>query len=297
FYGVRQLYGGLTNGEQKFLNDGAANTHLLWGKLRVFSFFSDAGQFGASQAHISLMAFIMALGPFKWWKRLLLIIASFILLYGMLISGTRGALFALIVGGFVAIFLSKNFKVLIFGSLLAIACLGVLKFTNIGDNNYQIYRLRTALDPKDASLNVRFINQQILRDYLSDMPFGGGLGVIGTWGHEYNKDKFLSTIEPDSYWVKVWVMYGIVGFIVWFCLMMYIIGKCCGIVWKIKDDGLRVKLIALTSGSVGVFFCSYGNEVMNTMPTALILYMSWVFVYRGPAFDKELTEGKIINLN
>eukprot|EP01133_Synstelium_polycarpum_P019572 gene19572-23448_t len=247
----------------------------------------DAGQFGASQAHICLIAAVLALGPFLWWKRMLLAIAAVILLYGMLISGTRGALFALIVGGFFALFLSKNFKVLFFGGLVAVMCLGVLKYTTIGNGNYQIYRLRTALDPQDPSLNVRFTNQLILRDYLSTRPFGGGLGVIGTWGKEYNKDKFLSTIEPDSYWVKVWVMYGIVGFVIWFGMIMYIIGKCCGIVWKIRDVKLKVKLIALTSGTVGVFFCSYGNEVMNTMPTALILYMSWTFIYLGPLFDKK----------
>lgn len=288
FYGMRQLFVGLTNGENQFLANGAAQTHLLWGKLRVFSFYSDAGQFGASQAHICLVAFILSMGSFLWWKRILLAIAAFILFYGMLISGTRGALFALIVGGFFALFLSKNFKVLIVGGVLAVALLGVLKFTTIGNGNYQIYRLRTALDPSDPSLNVRFTNQLILKEYLSSRPFGGGLGVIGTWGKEYNKDKFLSTIEPDSYWVKVWVMYGIVGFIIWFGIIMYIIGKCCGIVWKIKDSKLKIKLIALTSGTAGVFFCSYGNEVMNTMPTALILYMSWAFVYLGPRFDKEI---------
>ncbi|PYF76867.1 O-antigen ligase family protein [Pedobacter nutrimenti] len=295
FYGMRQLFFGLTHGEQQFLDDGAAKTHLLWGKLRVFSFYSDAGQFGASQAHICLIAAVLALGPFLWWKRMLLAIAALILLYGMLISGTRGALFALIVGGFFALFLSKNFKVLFFGGLVAVMCLGVLKYTTIGNGNYQIYRLRTALDPQDPSLNVRFTNQLILRDYLSTRPFGGGLGVIGTWGKEYNKDKFLSTIEPDSYWVKVWVMYGIVGFVIWFGMIMYIIGKCCGIVWKIRDVKLKVKLIALTSGTVGVFFCSYGNEVMNTMPTALILYMSWTFIYLGPLFDKKETASTVEN--
>lgn len=286
FYGMRQLFIGLTSGEQRFLDEGAAKTHLLWGRLRVFSFYSDAGQFGASQAHICLIAIILAMGPFLWWKRVLLLISAMLLFYGMLISGTRGALFALVVGVFFALFLSKNFKVLLMGGMMAVALLGVLKYTTIGNGNYQVYRLRTALDPKDPSLNVRFTNQLILREYLSSRPFGGGLGVIGTWGKEYNKDKFLSTVEPDSYWVKVWAMYGIVGFIIWFGIMMYIIGKCCGVVWKIQDLKLKVKLIALTSGTAGVFFCSYGNEVMNTMPTALILYISWAFVYLGPKLDK-----------
>ncbi|WP_316749081.1 O-antigen ligase family protein [Pedobacter gandavensis] len=288
FNGLKQMYIGLSPGEQKFLDDGAANTHLIWGKLRVFSFYSDAGQFGASQAHIGLITLILCLGPFKWWKKALLFIASMIMIYGMLISGTRGALFALIIGLLLALVLSKKFKVMIIGGAVALAFIGFLKFTNIGDGNYQIFRLRTALDPKEASLNVRLMNQQILRDYLASRPFGGGLGVIGVWGETYNKDKFLSTVQPDSYWVKVWAMYGIVGFILWFCIMMYILGKCCGIVWKTEDQGLRIKTMALTSGYAGILFCSYANEVINTAPSSFVVYISWVLVFISPKIEEEI---------
>lgn len=291
--GLKQLYIGPSSGEQRFLDEGGAVTHILFGKLRVFSFYSDAGQFGASQAHIGLMALILALGPFKIWKRIVLFIASMFMIYGMLISGTRGALFALIVGIFLAILLSKNFRVMIIGGVVACMFLFVLKYTSIGNGNYQIYRLRSALDPQEASLNVRLNNQKVLRDYLGSRPFGGGLGVIGVWGEEYNKDKFLAHVQPDSYWVKVWAMYGIVGFIVWFGIMMYILGKCCGLVWNIKDKRLRIKAVALTSGYAGILFCSYGNEVINTAPSSFVVYISWVFVFLSPKLDEELEKLKL----
>lgn len=289
-YGVRQTLIGLTPGEQNFLDNGGASTHLIWGRLRVFSFFSNASQFGVSQAHIGLVAFILALGPFKWWKKITLFIISAALLYGMLISGTRGALFALIVGGVTAIFLSKNYKILIVGAIILASGVSVLKFTTIGNGNYEIYRLRTALDPEDASLNTRFINQEILKDYLKSRPFGGGLGVTGFWGAKYNADKFLSTVPPDSYWVKVWVMYGVVGLVVWFSMMMYILGKGCGIIWNIQNKGLRYKLIALCSGAAGIFFASYGNEIINDMPSSMIVSISWAFIFLGPRLDRELSK-------
>lgn len=284
-YGMKQLFIGVSEGEQRWLNEGADFTHIVFGKLRVFSFYTDAGQFGASQAQLSLVALVLAMGPFKIWKRVLLFLAAGILFYGMLISGTRGALFALISAAFFAIFLSKNFKVLIIGSFMALCFLGFLKYTTIGSGVYQINRLRTALDPTDPSLNARFINQAKLRDILSNMPFGGGVGVSGMNGSIYNADKLLSTIPPDSYWVKVWTMYGIVGLLIWFCMNMFILGKCCGIAWNIKDDKLRVKIIALTAGTAGLFFCSYGNEVMNGFPSSMILYMSWGFIYYAPRLD------------
>lgn len=283
--GLKQLYIGLTPGEQAFLKDNAG-THLLWGRLRVFSFYSDAGQFGASQAHIGLMALIIALAPMKTWKRILMAACGVINIYGMLISGTRGALFAIIVGILVAIVLSKNFKALFVGGILAVVLLGILKFTHIGDSNYQIYRLRSALNPEDASLNARLINQQNLRTYMEDLPFGAGPGVTGYYGNLYNSDKYLSKVPPDSYFVKIWMMYGVVGLTIWFCIMMYIIGSCCGIAFNIKNPILKTKLIALSAGAAGILFCSYGNEVINLMPTSIVVYLSWVFIQKGKILDE-----------
>ncbi|MBL0073191.1 MAG: hypothetical protein IPP34_15850 [Bacteroidetes bacterium] len=46
-WGMKQLFYGLDEGEKAWLNvPGNLTTHLLFGKLRVFSFYSDAGQFG-----------------------------------------------------------------------------------------------------------------------------------------------------------------------------------------------------------------------------------------------------------
>lgn len=282
-YGIKQLHIGLSNGDRTFI---AANpTHLIWGRLRVFSFYNDAGQFGASQAAVGITTLILAIGPFKTWKRLALLACSGLMFYGMLISGTRGALFALVVGAFVAIILFKKIKPIIFGGVILLGFLCFLKFTHIGDGNYQIFRLRTALDPQDPSLNVRFMTQRHLREYMSTRPFGGGLGVIG-FNSRYNQGKYLATVPPDSYFVKIWAMYGIVGLTIWLGIMMYILGKCCGIVWQIEDQALKVKTIALTAGFAGILFCSYGNEVINIYPSSIVVYISWVFVFISPALEK-----------
>lgn len=286
--GIKQKHVGLFPGERQFLEEGGDITHIVFGRLRVFSFYSDAGQFGASQAHIGLVALILAFGPYKLWKRILLFLAAAMMLYGMLISGTRGSLAVIIVGVFVALLLSKNYKAVVVGTALFLGFLFILKFTYIGNGNYDIYRLRTALDPDDASLNVRLSSQQVLRNYLRERPFGDGLGTIGYFGMEYNKGTFLSSVQPDSYWVKVWAMYGIVGLTIWFGMMMYILGKCCGIVWRIQNQGLKIKLLALTAGYAGILVSSYGNEVINNQPSSFVIYLSWAVVLLGPRWDKAL---------
>ena len=285
--GLKQQHIGLSPGEQRFLADGGAETHLLWGKLRVFSFYSDSGQFGASQASFVLIAAALFIGPFKSWKRALAFMAAALSFYGMLISGTRGALFTLIVGGFFILGLAKDFKLVFAGGILIVLFVAFLKFTTIGNSNYEIFRLRSAVNPKEASLNVRFKNQRTLARYLKDYPFGGGLGTIGKWGKEHNKGKFLSTIEPDSYWVKVWAMYGIVGMTLWFSMVMYLLGICSGIIWKLKDQRLRYKGIAMIAAASGLFFCSYGNEVMNSMPSSIVYSVCLTFIFLCRKFDGE----------
>ncbi|RQO77895.1 hypothetical protein DBR40_07980 [Pedobacter sp. KBW01] len=286
-YGMKQLYLGVSPGEQTWLNAGNSGTHIINGKLRVFSMYSDAGQFGASQAIMAVVALTLAAGPFSFTKKVIFALFGVAFLYGMAISGTRGALFALAAGLFSALFLSRSFKVLIVGVVCCAAGFGVLKYTTIGDHIFQVNRLRSALNPKDASLAVRLDNQHKLKSLLEDLPFGAGLGMSGMNGTTYNADKPIANIPPDSYWVKVWVMYGVVGLLIWFALTSYIIGKCGGIAWKIRDPKLRVKMIALTAGTVACFICSYGNEVMNGMPSSVILFMSWSFIFIAPGLDEQ----------
>src|SRR5690606_6841191 len=170
-YGMRQHFFGLTVGEQEFLDSGAAVTHMLFGKLRVFSFYTDAGQFGASQAQFAILCIIFALGQPKISKKILYGIYAGLSTFGMLISGTWGALFAFLAGAFIAVLATQKTKLILVGLLSVILLISFLKFTNIGNGNYNIMRMRSALNTEDASLNVRFNTQKVLKDYMKSYPF------------------------------------------------------------------------------------------------------------------------------
>ncbi len=284
-YGIKQLYMGVDQAEMRWLESGAAKTHILFGKLRIFSFYTEAGQFGASQAQLAIMCFILAIGPYTMKRKIFYLTAALFIFYGMLISGTRGALMAFVGGGFVFLILSKQVKILLIGSLIGLLFLGLLKYTSIGSGSAEIVRLRTALDPNDASLRVRLENQKILKDYLASKPFGAGVGASGMWGVKYNQDKFIAQVPPDSLYVKIWVMYGIVGLIIWLGIMFYITGKSAGIIWGTRDPVLKNQLSALCGGATGILLCSYGNEVLNQMPSSAIVYFSWVLLWLSPRWD------------
>ena len=107
-YGIKQLYMGPDEAENRWLEAGAKKTHILFGKLRVFSYYAEAAQFGASQAQLSIMCLILALGPYSKKRKILYGAAATVIFYGMLISGTRGAMAALVGGGFIFLVLSKQ---------------------------------------------------------------------------------------------------------------------------------------------------------------------------------------------
>ena len=67
--GIVQNVWGVDSYEQAWLDSGAAITHVIFGKLRIFSFMSDAGQFGANQAYSAVMAVIVAFAEKKRGRR------------------------------------------------------------------------------------------------------------------------------------------------------------------------------------------------------------------------------------
>jgi len=291
--GMQQIMIGTDPWETAWLDAGGELTHRIQGRLRAFSFYSDAGQFGAAMGHVSLFAGIIAIGQGSFSKKIIFGTISFITLMGMLYSGTRGALFVPAPGIMLFLFLSKNFKVFALGVLVGLSVYGVLRFTYIGNNSYQIYRIRTAVQPSlDRSYQVRLENQQKLKVYMKDKPIGGGVGSAGNWGLRFSPNTFLAQTPTDSWYVKIWAEMGIVGLALHLFILFWILIHCCLIVWKLKDPELKQIMSAFTAGIFGIMVASYGNGLYGQMPTAMVMYMSYVFVYLSPKWDKELSENK-----
>lgn len=286
--GIMQMTMGVDFAEQEWLNEGSYKTHILFGKLRVFSFFSDAGQFGANQGYTGVVFLIYAMSQSKILSKFFFICVGLLGIYGMVISGTRGALAVPIVGFMTYFVLSKNVKVIIIGvSFLALVFV-FFKYTTIAQGNAQVRRMRTAFDPNDASLQVRLDNQKILKNYLSSRPFGGGIGHGGTKAQKYLPNAFLSNVATDSWYVLIWVEEGIVGLMIHLGILFYVMIKASLIVmFKIKDPILKYKISALIAGMAGIMVASYGNAVLGQMPTALLIYATMAIILNTDVLEKE----------
>lgn len=284
-WGFKQQYMGLTSGEVRWLDEGGRITHVLMGKLRSFSFYSDAGQFGAAMAHACLFSMIMVLGSKSAAKKAMYIFLALVYFWAFAVAGSRGPLIILAGGFFMYLFMVKNFKILAAGLIVGAAAFIVLKYTFIGQGNYQIQRIRSALDPNDPSLLVRLENQRKLKAYMSTRPLGGGIGAGGNWGQRFTPGTFLAETALDSWYVKIWVETGVVGLVLHILQILIILYLGFRKVFFLNDRVLRAQTIALLCGFFGVALASYGNQIFGQTPTGTVLYFSMVFFYICDKWD------------
>lgn len=288
--GMGQLFFGVDSFEQAWLNSGAAQTHVLFGKLRIFSFFSDAGQFGANQAYSGVVAIIYSMTK-KGLPKIFFLTVGFLGLYGMMISGTRGSISVPLAGFMTYFILSKNIKVVSIGFALVIVFFVFFKYTMIANGNDQVRRMRSAFDPNEPSLQVRLNNQKILKGYLASRPFGGGIGHAGDKAQRFLPNAFLSHVATDSWYVLIWAELGVIGLTMHLFILFYVIGKASyKVMFKIRDPITKLKISALISGMAGVMVASYGNAVFGGMPTALLMYASMAIMSNPEIFENPITE-------
>ena len=272
---------------------GGRSTHIIHSGVRYFSFFSDAANFGSSMG-LSMVVFGIASLYYKnRWIRLYYIAVAAAACYGMMISGTRSALAVPFAGFTLFIILSKQIKMIAAGAIMLAGVFIFLNYTHIGHSNALIRRARSAFDLNDASFQVRLKNQELMRAYMKDKPFGVGIGLGGGKAKTYAPNAYLSQIPTDSWFVMIWVETGIVGLIVHLGVLFYILGYgCYQVMFRLRDKQLRGLTAGLTAGVFGIAVCSYSNEIFGQFPTGIIMYMSQAFIFLAPRFDRELAEAR-----
>lgn len=299
FKGFLQLAIGVDPWEKAWLDGGGDVTHILFGKLRVFSFYSDAGQFGAAQAHIGVVASIIFIHAKENKEKIFFGILALASFYGMFISGTRGAIAVPAAGFFLYLILIRNVKLVTLGIIMGLAVFIFFKYTTIGSGVYAINRMRTAFDPNDRSLQVRLENQRILKVYLASRPFGGGIGHAGDKAQRFTPNAYLAHIATDSWYVMIWAEQGIVGLFLHLFILFFILIRGSYIaMFRVRDPALQGKFFGLAAGMFGIMAASYGNGILGQIPTSLVLYSSMGLLFMGQEiseqYDESLREQKIL---
>lgn len=290
-WAFKQQYIGIAEAEARWLAEGAAKTHVLWGQLRCFSFYSDASQYGGEMAGVTLVCLVLMAAEKSGLRRMVYLVLTLVLFWGYALSGTRSALFVLIAGYPAYLFLRRNVAVMIRGAAIAAPLMAILLFTHIGDSVYQIYRIRTALHPtEDASFMVRMENQKLLKNYMKDLPFGAGLGTSGAMGARFSPNHGAAQIPPDSWYVELWIETGVVGVAIYLLMLAGIIGIGIIKIWQLKDPWLITIMIALLAEFIGISVMSYSNPTLGQFPTSTILAITSVLFTTCKRWDVSTEE-------
>ena len=268
-------------------------THLLNGGtlIRYFSTFSDAANYGCNAAASAVTFLIIAITSKIKLEKVFFLIISICVIWGMFQSGTRTAIFCMAAGFMVYVVLSKSFRIAIpFGVFFALF-MAFLVFTDIGNGNQQIRRMRSAFDKSDASSNVRDINKASIKKYLRDAPWGLGIGSTQANIPANNKYRRLSDIPPDSEYVYIWVHTGVIGISVFLaCMLIMWLGACRIVMFKLKSPSLIGIGGGLCSAFIAIQLGAYANQVLYQYPNGLTFFGGLAIVYILPYIESDWIE-------
>ena len=290
FWVWKQKNIGLTPAESSFLYGRGRSTHLLQGGslIRYFSTYGDAANFGIGIASTAVAFLIFGITAKIRKLKIFLLIVGFATTWGMFPSGTRTAMACFMAGLLTYIFLSKSFKIAIPFSIIFGFFAFILVFTNIGDGNQSIRRMRSAFDKNDASANQRTINQEAMKKYLKEAPFG--IGIAQGYGSvpANNKYAFMSTVPADSEYVYIWIRTGVVGITLFLICTAIMLGGACWIVlFSLKSSSLRGIGAGFCCAFVSFQLGGYGNQILMQFPNCLQFYGGLTIVYLLPFIEKE----------
>jgi len=293
FWTFKQIYIGMTPKESAWLYNSGATTHVLQAGtlIRWFSTFNDAACYGINAASSAVAFFVIAIMGRIKWERIFYAFIGVLVVWGMFQSGTRTAIFCMIAGFMVFLVLSKSVKIIVPSAVVGAIFLFILIFTNIGNGNQQIRRMRSAFSKNDASANTRDINQAAMAKYLRDAPIGIGLGTSTDRVPTNNKFYKLSKAPADSEYVYIWIHTGVVGLTIFIILtVIMFLGACWIVFFKIKSRSLVGVGAGLCGAFVAIQMGAYGNQVLMQFPNGLIFYGGLSIVYILPYIEPAWVE-------
>ncbi len=285
-YASKQEFIGFANFEEVYNNsEGIPSLLFIAGHWRKYSVFSDPVTFAYNMAIASLLCIVLFTGPFKMYKKVILVVVIGVLLVNMLFSGTRGA-FPLVPAGLILyVILNFSKRILLFSIVAGIFIVGLIVMPT---SNQNILRFQSAFTPNnDASYNVRKINQARIKPYIWSHPIGGGLGSVGEWGKKFSPGSFLSNFPPDSGYVRTTVELGVVGLAI-FCILIFTILKT-GInnYYKIKDPELKSYCLAMVIMVFTWNIANFPQEALVQYPSNVIFYLSIALINVTYRLDQE----------
>lgn len=267
-YSFKQRYIGLASYENfVYTNDLKRSLYITWGKLRVFSFMNDPMSYGITLTYSLVLAFSFLFTKISAQKKIMYGIFFVVVLWSLLLTGTRTAYFLLPLGMLVFGLITLNKRIL--GFVAAGIFVGAIVVMT--SNNPQLHIFKTAFrGSEDASMNVRLKNQQFIRPYIQRKPFGWGLASTGGFGRQYNGGSVIGNFPPDSEYVRIAIENGWIGLFAWLAIQFMIFRKGLIDYFKVNDQRLKIYFAAFLTLFYLIIVAQYPQEALRVPPTGII---------------------------
>ncbi len=243
-----------------------------FGNYRVWSFFSGAMVFGILMAHSAVACLLLTEFTKSWLFRIALVVAAAVMLYAMMLSGTRAAYIVPVVALVVYVIMRAEWKFILFCSAGLIA---FTYFLYIPTQNERIQQFQSAFKPgDDASFEVRIENQQFIQPFIQSHPIGGGLGSTGIWGQRFAPDSFLARFPPDSGFVRIAVESGWIGLLLYCLLLLVILHTGIRNYFSMHDENLKLLQLFFLTILICLIVTNYPQESIHSPPMTSLFFLS-----------------------
>lgn len=286
-YGLKQEWIGFSNTEIAWLYSNPQTFELFfqWGRLRIFSFFSDPTTFGILMAYTSVFCSILILGPYKIWMKIISSLCVVACLLAMAYAGSRTPIVLIPIGVIFLTILSFRKEIIVAsGIFLILGTAFMLKSTS----SAVIYRIQSAFVLKNSQdvVDVRLKNQQKIQPYVLRHPFGGGLGSTGLWGRRFSPGTFLASFDHDSGFVRLAVEVGWVGLLLYMILIFQIMRWGIYYYFRVRDPVIKNMYLAINTVFFMLVIASYPQEAILQVPTSIIFYLFLAAIVKLKDFDE-----------
>lgn len=269
-YGLYQEFFGLPSYDYLYATFDEKIYSLLftWGRIRKFSFFFSPTEFGIVMA-ITGMA---ALSAFFFAKnkagKIFAAATALVCLWSMLYTGSRTAMVLVPAGLLFLILITFNRKVILLSVFIGVA--GAAFMFKPGGSS-AVYVMSTAFSgAKDPSMNVRLVNQQIIRSFIHSKPIGFGLGSTGYLGKKYSPYTFVGSFPPDSEYVKIAIETGWLGLLLWCLFLAFSFGYSANVYFRVRDPDWRAFIVLSMVTQLLFVVAFYPQEILGSFVLSLM---------------------------
>lgn len=298
-YSLKQEHLGYSSTEMAWLYEDPERFELIyqWGRLRVFSFFSDPTTFGILMAYMAVFSMVLAMGPYKTIYKVILLFGVLAMLMGMAYGGSRTPVVLVPIGVIFFAILTFNKRVMI-GVMLGLLFGGAMMMKST--SNATIYRIQSAFHLKDdASVVIRMKNQKRIQPLVQTHPFGLGLGSTGAWARRFTPKSWLAHFAHDSLFVRIAVEAGWLGLLLYMALLFVVVKTGIKYYFRVRDPVIKNLYLAMTTAIFILTVASYPQEAITILPNSLVFYVMLGALVRLKDFDVTALEEpeKDISLN